>query len=402
MALVDTTYTVDNSIYLKADLADNMVGNNYYIENLQNKRNADWDYRYNKVWIEEEKDKQIEYTNFDPQYTPIDVVIGKVKTDRGEVLSDDWCKLSFKDLKYPLSLGKRYRYNFNFAEMQLMSEKEKHEDCSIWITVNMNSVSAGRECIVTRCNNSFAFVGSPILDRKKITETHLEPVAVTSELKFINIYYNKVLPIPQAELYATAQMNYFTKGIKINDRIILSGVNLEDREDNSVYKVKAVVKTLGTNTFSMNSSNNIENIPLAIIALDKDVIDEGDNFINRVADVAPMYKVVKEKEYNNNYIISLTEPYEEKILLQQEEEYECQLILNGITVPVEMSFTGKIQGIADGSKYFSVTKKDNNHFIIKNYSSYGKGKLIITCSCLNPDNGKKIEKTFNFELGGFY
>lgn len=54
MPLYDTSNVIDNSILLKAKLEKNMVGSNYYIENLQDKRNRDWEYRYNIVGIEEE------------------------------------------------------------------------------------------------------------------------------------------------------------------------------------------------------------------------------------------------------------------------------------------------------------------------------------------------------------
>ena len=55
MAILDTTGLVDSSILLKSKLKHNMVGDNYYIQNLQDKRNQDWEYRYNVVDIEEEK-----------------------------------------------------------------------------------------------------------------------------------------------------------------------------------------------------------------------------------------------------------------------------------------------------------------------------------------------------------
>ena len=100
MALYDTTKTIDNSIFLKAKLPKNMVGDNYYIENMQHKRNLDWEYRYNRVGIEEELHKQIFYTDKDPSYTPIDVVITDVKNDRGEDLGTDWAHIAFKDLRH--------------------------------------------------------------------------------------------------------------------------------------------------------------------------------------------------------------------------------------------------------------------------------------------------------------
>ena len=58
MALVDTTSVIDNSIFLKAKLDKNMVGSNYYIENLQYKRDKDWEFRYNVVGSEEENKKK--------------------------------------------------------------------------------------------------------------------------------------------------------------------------------------------------------------------------------------------------------------------------------------------------------------------------------------------------------
>ena len=35
MAVINTTNVIDSSMYLKAKLPKNMVGENYYIENLQ-------------------------------------------------------------------------------------------------------------------------------------------------------------------------------------------------------------------------------------------------------------------------------------------------------------------------------------------------------------------------------
>ena len=86
MGVINTTDVIDSSMFLKAKLDKNMVGSNYYIENLQHKRNLDWRYRYNVVGIEEELVKQLCYTNRRTSYTPIDAVITEVKTDRGNRL----------------------------------------------------------------------------------------------------------------------------------------------------------------------------------------------------------------------------------------------------------------------------------------------------------------------------
>ena len=75
MAIIDTTNIIDSSIHLKAQLKHNMVGDNYYLEDLQEKRNSDWEYRYNVIDIEEELNKQCDYSKELPCYTPIDAVI---------------------------------------------------------------------------------------------------------------------------------------------------------------------------------------------------------------------------------------------------------------------------------------------------------------------------------------
>lgn len=122
MALIDTTNVVDSSMYLRAKLKNNMVGDNYYIENLQEKRNADWEFRYNVVQIEEESKRQINYTPELPGYLPLEVVIRNVKNDRGQDLGMDWADISFKDLKYPSTLGQRYRFQLDFPNMKEMTE----------------------------------------------------------------------------------------------------------------------------------------------------------------------------------------------------------------------------------------------------------------------------------------
>ena len=120
MPLFNTTDIVDSSIFLKAKLDKNKVGSNYYIENLQNKRDKDWEYRSNIVGIEEELIKQKNYTSESPVFSAIDAIITHVKSDRGEDLGTDWAHLSFKDLRHPCNVGTRYRFSLDFPNMEEM------------------------------------------------------------------------------------------------------------------------------------------------------------------------------------------------------------------------------------------------------------------------------------------
>ena len=54
MGVINTTDIVESSMFLKAKLKKNMVGDNYYMETLQSKVDTEWEYRYNRFDIEEE------------------------------------------------------------------------------------------------------------------------------------------------------------------------------------------------------------------------------------------------------------------------------------------------------------------------------------------------------------
>jgi len=201
MGVIDTTNVIDNSMFLKANLAPNMVGENYYLENLQDKRNEEWEYRYNRVWIEEELQKQTAYTNAVPNYTPIDVVIGNIKSTKGEDLGTDWAEISFKDLKHPNWVGSRYRFDLDFPDMRNMTEEEKKYRTSVWISVNKTPITAGNQCMIRRCNTSFTLLGYENRDRRKTRtrEIHHEPVVLENELKLsvsiVSVFSNKYVKI---------------------------------------------------------------------------------------------------------------------------------------------------------------------------------------------------------------
>lgn len=409
MALFNTTDIVDSSIYLKARLDKNKVGSNYYIENLQDKRNKDWDYRYNVVGIEEELEKQIDYTDELPLYTPIDVAIRTVKGDKGTDFGEDWANIAFKDLRHPNKLGSRYRFSLDFPDMSVMTEEDKYYDTSVWIAVNKTDIKAGNSCVVRRCNTSLAMVGSPTNSYLDIEEIHYEPAILENDLKYINFYYNQSLVQPQAEWYATMQMNYFTNNIKINDRFILGGVDINDRENNAVYKVKAVIKSASNKTFSRPGTSDIDNIPFVIVALDKDMVDSKDDLENRVADQCPVYQI-KQRKPVYQYYIDLVEPYEGRILLGDTEYYSCELYWNGIKKDVEFNITAELAGVEYEEGYYILNLIGGNRFSIKNLKTSNTGILVVTCTCVNPAHEENpsndvpaiLSKSFEFQLGGFY
>lgn len=403
--IVDTSNTIDSSIFLKARLEKNMVGSNYYIENLQDRRNRDWEFRYNVVEIEEEVEKDIKYTDQMSEYTPIEVVVSNVKTEFGADLNDDFLKLSFKDLKYPTKLGKRYRFSLDFPNIHQQSEEEKHFDSSIWITINKSSVRAGNSCVVRRCNTFLSMIGSPNNSNSYISEIHQEPCILENQLKYMQVYYNQVAAVPQSEWYATVQMNYYTNAIKINDRLLFGAVDPNNRSNNQVYKVKAVIKSAMDKTFTRNLDEEIQQTPIIILALDKDNIAAEDNFIDKIAQDAPIYKS-EDIAPSYDYYIKSDENNKQRIILGEECIYVFSVCYNNQTIDdANLTFALKLNGILEKNwgNYFSYEKVSSNSIKITNLKACNRGSLQIQVSgfLVGGETPVCVEH-YEIELGSFY
>ena len=444
MAIFDTTNSLDTSMLMKSRLPKNMVGENYYIENLQEKRNQDWQYRYNVVDIEEEKHKQVSYSKQLPTYTPIDVTIRSVKSEKNIDLGMDWASISFRDLKYPNKLGSRYRFNLDFPNMKEMSEEDKYYNTSVWMCINKSPISPRNSCVIRRCNCSFAMVGSKNYTyEEKDKEVRFEPRILDDSLKNMNQYYNQTLVLPNAEWYLTLQLNYYTNFIKINNRIIFGGADSFDRQNNSVFKVKAVSKCADSKTFIREGDDGVENIPLVIIALDRDVISDSDDLVHRIATNAPLYRVPHIEEPNEYQITtdelpsnkeSKANPFntdakaeakadgrEDGIILKDEgrnetlipntivnlvvgetRKYSSVLTLNGKIVDVSPEYTVTLSNIKEENwkNYFEFKNDELNHvFSIKNLKMCRRGTVTVE---ITYNAGITVKQEYLFKLGGFY
>lgn len=437
MSVVNTTNVIDNSMFLKAELAPNMVGDNYYIENLQDKRDQDWEYRYNRVWIEEELDKQVVYSNSDPVYTPIDVVITDVKGEKGQSLGTDWASLAFRDLEHSNKIGDRYRFTLDFPDMRQMTEEEKKYNTSVWLSVNRAPIHPGNSCLVRRCNTTLTLLGYENRDRRKTStrEVHLEPVVLENEqMKYMQVYYNQTTPVPQAEWYAIAQLNYYTNNIKINDRFIFGTLDDEVRENNATYKVKAVIKANNSKTFvkqNDNGSDELSTTPLIILALDKDAVAPQDNFKTRIANNAPVYLIPtasdksekavpkddskeeskgdskkKEETKSDVYVLQDIAPVSLSIPLGQSQTYKLKLLCNDIEVnnPI-VNYSVKLakKQESDWAKYFRIEYLNNEMgFTITNLKTWLGGKLEVSVTCNIPNSDETISKKYSITLDKSY
>lgn len=427
MAVINTTDVIESSMFLKAKLKKNMVGDNYYMESLQSKIDAEWDYRHNLCDIEEENQKQMKYTTNEPKYTPVEAVVQHVITDTGVKLANDWKKLVFKNIKHPIFRGKRFRFSLDFEKNPLYTEEEKRTESSIWIGVNFDKVSATSGIVVRRCNTNIGFAGSPTLTYDNITEYHYEPCILEDDFKYINVYMNSVVNISQAEIYAIMQYNHFTKHIKINDRVVIGNTDLEDRENNAVFKVKAVAKSTGESTFNVGVLSENTDVSLVVVALSKDLVDSQDDLTNRITSQPPLYQVVQEdtetnpsvpNEPNNSdvsdssegatseteepYEIMVTQDCEQKLLLNEKGIFRCELKQgSNILTNIEFQCVADLLGTTKDSTYFDLEQVNSNSFSIFNKQPYLNNKLLLTFSCVAPDF-QTYTKEVTLTLGGYY
>ena len=414
MSVINTTDIVESSMFLKAKLKKNMVGDNYYMETLQSKVDAEWEYRYNRFDIEEENQKQMIYTKQSPVYTPVEVVMQHVITDTGLKLADDWKKLVFKNIKHPVFTGKRFRFSLDFEKNPEYTEEEKHLESSIWLGVNLEKINPTSSITVRRCNTNIGFAGSPTLAYDNITEYHYEPCVLEDDFKYINIYMNSVANISQAEIYAIMQFNHFTKNIKIDDRVIIGNTDLEDKTNNQVFKVKAVAKNTGDSTFKVGPLSKDTDVSLVVVALNKDVIDtQKDDFQNRIASQPPLYKVVEEdidnpedteedKETDIDYDIIVEQDVEDIILLEEKGCFKCSLRKGTeILQNIEFNCEADLKGTSKDNLYFELIRDSMASFSVLNKRPYLTNKLLLTFSCIAPNNNF-YSKEVAISLGGYY
>jgi len=404
--IIDTTNIIDSSMKVKARTPKNMVIENEYLTKIQQKINYEWNYRYNHVDIEEEDIFGSE------EYTPIEVVVQSVYSDTlKKVMSDDWKKLVFRNIKHPIKLGKRYRFETSYNPEIPIEQK------NIWITVNYDTVNPTCAVVVRKCDSILTFV------EKNTGEIHFEPVILESETKNINFWRDETIVLAQGEIIAIMQYNDYTKGIKINNRFFIGATDMRDEANNWIYKVKAVRKYQGETTYDVNS------VPLITAILEKDDLGAKDDRLTRVAVNAPVYynedfnsnqkedPIIpqpnnpenpdnsEEPIIKNNYHIEIIDKDSNQltdyILLNDTQVYSCFLYNNDELITQDIEIQHDLLSTNNDVYYYDFVKIDGNTFSIHNKKMYLKDQLQITCS-INDERyqDQPIVKEFLIKLGG--
>ena len=373
---------VKDPYYLITQTPPNLVKDNYYLHELQEKVDADWEYRPNRVWIEKEDGIGVE------KYSPIEVVIQTVKNDKGETVSDDWRNIVFRDIKYPHRIGMRYRFSYD------CDLKEPDIDKSVWIALNQNSVIPTASQVICRCNGTIKSIWEDHGNGGK-TSVHEEPVIQTTKLTSANFLYNEVAVDPKGQLTIIAQHNKYTEQYYINQRFVIG----YDR----VYKVTNIIKTDSLATYK------VKDVGVMRIYLEMDQIGELDDMENRLA-YNGRHEEPTPSETDGNYELVLVKP--ESIPTTFDEiEVKAQVLINGSpSVNDKPVFNIEIKDINPDvthqyelDKFCSYTydEEADTYTIIKNEGLVDLRRKVVVTFTFTPPEKEELKVSFDLSLRPF-
>lgn len=374
---------------------------NYFLKELQDKVNAEWNYRPNRVDVEYETDwGQL-------KWSPIEVVVQTVLSEKGQNISNDTRKLVFKNiLENRFNIGSRFRMSEDYDISKPDEEK------NVWLVTNQNKVNMTSSVVVERCNGT---LGSVYNNGDGTVSYHYEPVIQGKDLTGVNFSYNETLISPQSQLLIIAQHNEFTAEYYINQRFIIGY--------DKVYRIKAINKFYGNTTYDS------ENIGLIRIYMEIcEDTSEYDDFTNRIAYNSDLMVHVQAPQ-EHTYTIQFLQPFADEtsgVLTDVNGQIIADIDHNrlvvgsstinvipetGITfepvlqygferVDAEFSLKVRLINLSDKSwqdLYIKVAKTGKNLFEVTRLRDYINGNVQLIWSVTAPD-GKEYQKTLEFYM----
>lgn len=356
--VIDSSNVKDSRILLDRT-PKNYNSNNYYLKELQDKINADWRFRPNRFDIEEEQ-------NFGEEiYTPIEVVLQSVKSEKGETLSDDWKKVVFKDLDKKIRIGTRYRFASEFGE-NYFNPKVPDYTKNIWLAVNQNRIKQTASQTIVRCNGT---LGSIYKDEEGRLSYHYEPVVQSDKLQGTSFGFNIIAIDPRGSITAIVQFNKYTEQYYINQRFVIGY--------DQVFKVQNISKTSSMTTYDP------KDLGVIILYMQMDQVGDLDDLENRIAyngREGENVPEVPDTPITKSIEIKIEDPLPlPQFLYDEPIEFSVYSYIDGEKVEKDIQVELSIDGIQDLDKYVYFNLIDTNHFVLRRKRFYGGEDLKIKC-----------------------
>lgn len=396
--IVDVTDSA--SLYdILSQTPKNFSDKNYFLKELQDKVDAEWRYRPNRVDVEYESQRGT-ILGQKQEWQPLEVVIQTNKTQKGEAVADDNKNIVFKNIfEDRFKLGSKFRFAPNFSLKALDKQK------NVWLGVNMDKTSMTANLIIQRCNG---VLGSTYVDTQGVSHYHYEPVIQNKDLSSTNFSYSEVAVSPQARLTIIAQYNDFTSKYYINQRFII-GAREEDENNlghykgGQVYRITAIDKDYSLSTWD---PENVGLIKIYTELTESSVYDKWDELI-AYQNTAEVH--LETKPEAEGYSISFETP--EKI---PTELYADELVFT----PILVNNNGEKQEEAssyikteyflenwptnrskeDQANYINFIENSNGSFVLSRKKIYMNGDLVIVCSIPKEYSPTGVEIEASFKL----
>lgn len=352
---------------------------NYFLKELQDKVNAEWAYRPNRVDVEFEDGKG----TWD--WHPLEVVVQSVLSEKGTAISNDTRRLVFKNiLEDRFNIGDRFRFSDDYD----LSAEENAKN--VWLVSNLNKTSMTSSVVAERCNGT---LGSLYDNGDGTVSYHYEPVIQGRELTSVNFFYNETLISQQSQLLVIAQHNKYTKAYKINQRFIVGY--------DKVYRIKAINKFYNNSTNIPKKKEDgtkkfADDVGLIRIYMEITESSEKDDRENRIAFNQEWHNLASQEE--GEYVITLESPKVIPSFLGADAvKFKPVLKQNGETIDnVQITLVSQIDGVEDVSQYVDITE-ENGSYTVQKIRNYRKASLKLKWFATAPNN-EEVELEYSFAL----
>lgn len=209
---------------------------NFFLKELQDKYNAEWQYAPNVVTVEYEK------TWGKEDYDTIEVRDQKPRSDKNKAFSDDLKRLVFKDIfEKRFRIGSKFRFNEVFDDDTVPNEAK-----DVWLVTNMVYANPNTSVIVSRCSGKLGF---RLKDEQGVSHTYYEPAIMQTDIKRVAFHYNQTIIAPESELIVLVQHNERTAHFYVNQRFVIGY--------DQVYRIKGLDKFYSDQTYNPYSAGLI-------------------------------------------------------------------------------------------------------------------------------------------------
>lgn len=335
---------------------------NYFLRELQQKVDAEWIYRPNRVNIEYE-------TVWGAQvYAPIEVVIQTVKSEKGKEIADDIRRVVFRDiLDDRFDIGSRFRFGrrYNDPKKGVVPDKDQN----VWIATNTDSVQMTSSMVIQRCNGT---LGSLYRDAQGVSHYHYEPVIQASGLTSVDLHDSETAVSPQSQLTIVAQHNEFTRDYFINQRFIIGY--------DKVYRITAI------NKFYSNSTFDSQNVGVMHVYLELTERSEYDDFEHRIA-YQDNDSIIMHHEPTSGvdpeYIITFSSPEvipaslgDSATIFTPVVHNAAGAVVSGVSVKLDVTLENLPQSVGI-SNYVEIEPKENDAVSLKRIRVYLRGDMVL-------------------------